>query len=210
MYGWGVCNLILRAGEDSAGEDRVIGPFFQHGGGYVGVRALMTAAPRLGWGAAFLSNSDSMTGFLSQELTKLVFECQADLPGADARLRRRVADYRARNARYLAALQDSLRHARADARWQGWTWKPDAGALQVFVGRYGREGALLPDAVVELEPDALHLTSGARRYRLTPAAPDLFGAQTFAYDAIDAVAFVRGVGGEVLGLDWAGQRYERR
>jgi CubicO group peptidase (beta-lactamase class C family) len=210
VYGWSVCNLIIRAEEDSVNEDRIIGPFFQHGGGYVGVRSLMTVAPRFGFGVAFLSNSDSMTGFLSQELTKLVFERHEDLPGGDGRNRRRIADYGYRNARYLTALQDGLRKARADARWQGWTWTPDAAALQAFVGRYEREGALLPTAVVELAPDALRLTSGERRYRLTPAAPDLFGAQTFAFDAIDAVAFVRGPGGEVVGLDWAGQRYERR
>ena len=210
VYGWGVCNLILRANEDSVNEDRVIGPFFQHGGGYLGARSLMTVAPRLGFGVAFLSNSDSMTGFLSLELAKLVFERHEDLPGGDGRGRRRIAEYRSRNARYLAQLQDSVRKARADARWQGWTWTPDSAELQAFVGSYEREGALMPTAVVELTVDALHLTSGDRRYRLTPAAPDLFGAQTFAFDVIDAVAFVRGPGGEVVGLDWAGQRYERR
>jgi hypothetical protein len=151
-----------------------------------------------------------MTGFLSHELTKLVLECQEGLPGGAARGRRRLADYRSQNARYLTALQDSLRKSRAAARWQGWTWTPDAAQLEAFVGTYAREGALLPVAVVDLADDGLRLTSSERRYRLTPAAPDLFGAQTFAYDAIDAVAFVRGPGGEVVGLDWAGQRYERR
>jgi CubicO group peptidase (beta-lactamase class C family) len=210
VYGWNVCHLAIRAQEDSVDEDRVIGPFFQHGGGYVGVRSLMTVAPRLGLGVAFLSNSDSMTGFLASELTKLVFERLEDLPGNDGRSQRRIAGYRSLNARYLSGLQDSLRKARADARWQGWTWTPDAAQLQDFVGSYERNGALLPTAVVELAPDALHLTSGDRRYRLTPGAPDLFGAQTFAFDAIDAIAFVRSPGGEVVGLDWAGQRYVRR
>ena len=48
------------------------------------------------------------------------------------------------------------------------------------------------------------------RYRLTPAAPDLFGAQTFAYDEIAAMAFVRGTDGNVVGLDWNGERYGKR
>jgi hypothetical protein len=83
VYGWNVCTLTIRADEDSVNDDRVIGPFFQHGGGYLGVRSLMTVAPRLGFGVAFLSNSDSMTGFLGLELTKVVFERHEDLPGGD-------------------------------------------------------------------------------------------------------------------------------
>ena len=210
VLGWNVCDLIIRADEDAVNDDRVIGPFFQHGGGYVGVRSLMTVAPRLGFGVAVLSNSDGMTGYLSQELTKLVFERHEDLPGDDRRNRRRIADFRRLNEGYLRSLQDSLRKELAEARWRGWTWKPGAAELASFVGRYERPDALLPVAVVELGPDALHLTSSDRRYRLTPAAPDLFGARTFAYDSIDAVAFVRGAGGEVVGLDWAGKRYDRR
>ena len=69
---------------------------------------------------------------------------------------------------------------------------------------------MLPTAVVELEDNVLHLTSSERRYRLTPAASDLFGAQTFAYDEIAAISFLRGPGGQVIALDWAGQRYDRR
>jgi hypothetical protein len=68
----------------------------------------------------------------------------------------------------------------------------------------------LPDASIELADGALFLTSGARRYRLTPSAPDLFGAQTFAYDTIARVAFVRGPDGNVVAMDWDGQRYQRR
>ena len=210
VYGWNVCTLIIRAGEDAADEDRVIGPFFQHGGGYLGVRSLMTVAPRLGVAVAFLSNSDSMSGYLSLELTKLVLECHEDLTGADRRSTRRIADYRRLNARYLSGLEDSLRTARAEARWQGWAWMPEAAELRPFVGRYERAGALLPMAMVEGAGTTLHLTSGERRYRLTPARPDLFGAQTFAFDAIEAVAFVRGPAGDVVALDWAGQRYEKR
>ncbi|HEX7780196.1 MAG TPA: serine hydrolase domain-containing protein [Vicinamibacterales bacterium] len=210
VYGWGACRLILRAKEDAAGEDRTLGPFFQHGGGYVGVRSLMTAAPSLGFGVAFLSNSDSMTGFLAQEVTKLVFELDLGIPGGDVRTQWRVDEYRKRNARYLADLQGGLQDRRADPKWKRWAWAPDAAALATFAGRYERPGALLPDAAVEFAGDALVLTSSDRRYRLTPAAPDLFGAQTFAYDEIAAVAFVRGPDGKVVALDWNGERYARR
>ena len=208
VYGWGVCTLIIRAGEDAADEDRAIGPVVQHGGGYLGVRSLMTSAPVLG--VAFLSNSDSMTGFFGQEVTKLVFELNENVAGSDVRRERRVAEYRARNARYLANLQDSLRNARADAKWKGWAWTPDAAALAAVAGRYTRDGALLSDAVVEVADGDLFLISSDRRARLTPAAPDLFGAQIFAYDEIAAVAFVRGSDGTVVAMDWDGQRYDQR
>jgi hypothetical protein len=182
----------------------------EHGGGYVGVRSLMTAAPNLGFGVAFLSNSDSMTGYLSQEVTKLVFELALDMPGGDVRTQRRVAEYRDRNARYLIDLQANLQRNRAEARWKGWSWAPNGANLAAFAGRYERNGALLPHATVASGEDALFLTSSDRRYRLTPAAPDLFGAQTFAYEEIAAVAFVRGLGGEVVALEWNGERYEKR
>ena len=210
VYGWGVCKLLIRAGEDAADRDRAIGPLFQHGGGYVGVRSLMTAAPNLGFGIAFLSNSDSMTGFLSQELTKLAFELHQDVPGGKVRSERRVAQYRDRNARYLIDLQANSRSLWADAKWKGWAWAPGAAELAAFTGSYRREGALLPDATVVRLEGALFLTTGDRRYRLTPAAPDLFGAQTFAYDVIATVVFVRGPDGNAVALDWNGERYEKR
>jgi CubicO group peptidase (beta-lactamase class C family) len=210
VYGWSVCKLIIRGKEDAAGNDREMGPFFQHGGGYVGVRSLMTAATGLGFGVAVLSNSDNMTGFLSQEITKLGFELYDDVPGRDVRGARRVAEYRTRTAGYLTHLQDNLQKARADARWQGWAWAPDSAELAALAGRYERDGALLSDWTVESTDTTLLLRSSDRRYRLTPAARDLFGAQTFPYDEIVAVAFVRGPGGNVVALDWNGERYRKR
>ena len=210
VFGWNVCELIIRGREDAASRDRVIGRFFQHGGAYVGVRSLMTAAPDLGFGVAFLSNADSMTAFLGQEVTKLVFELHADIPGGDVRSERRIAGYKDRNARYLTDLQNNLQKARADEKWKGWAWAPGAAELAAFVGSYERDGALLSHAAVKLDAGALFLTSSDRRYRLTPAAPDLFGAQTFAYDGIATVAFVRGPDGKVIGLDCDGERYEKR
>ena len=210
VYGWGVCKLIIPAEADTAGKARVLGPFFQHGGGYVGVRSLMTAVPNLGFAVAFLSNADSMTGFLAQEVTKLVFELHQDVPGGDVRSKWRLTEYRTRNARYLADLQAVLHNARADEKWKRWAWAPDVSELAAFAGSYHRDDALLSDATVALVEGSLFLASRDRRYRLTPAAPDLFGAQTFAYDVIAAVAFVRGPGGKVIALDWDGQRYGKR
>jgi CubicO group peptidase (beta-lactamase class C family) len=202
VYGWNVCRITT--------NDGLSGPFFQHAGGYTGVRSLMTAAPSLGFAVAFLSNSDSMTGFLSQEVTKFVFELYQDVPGGDERGRLRMADYRARNAAYLTTLQSTLEKARAESKWKGWLWAPDAAELAVFAGRYHRDGALMPDATVTLSDGVLFLGSSDRRFRLTPAAPDLFGAQTFAYDEIASIQFVRGPDGSVIAMDWNGERYAKR
>jgi hypothetical protein len=210
VYGWGVCNLIIDAKADAAEQDHVLGPVFQHGGGYTGVRSLMTAAPRFGLGVAFLSNSDSMTGYLAQEVTKLVFELSQDVPGAEARRTRRIAEYRERNARYVTDLNAGLQDRKADAKWRGWAWAPSAAEHAALAGDYRRAGALLPEAAVQLIDGVLVMTSSDRRYRLRPAAPDLFGAQTFAYDEIAAIAFVREPGGKVVALDWNGQRYGKR
>ena len=202
VYGWNVCRL-------EAG-DGVIGPFFQHGGGYTGVRSLMTAAPGMGLAVAFLSNSDSMTGFLSQEVTKLAFELHRDEPGREARDDERIADYRARNEAYLTNQQNRLEKARASEKWKGWAWAPDASALAAFAGSYHANGALMPDATIEVVDGVVFLSSSARRYRLTPAVPDLFGAQTFGYEDIASIAFVRDSAGNVIAMDWDGQRYARR
>jgi CubicO group peptidase (beta-lactamase class C family) len=210
VYGWHVCELIIGAEEDAAGKDRTIGPFLQHGGGYTGVRSLMTVSRALGFGVAFLSNSDSMTGLLGQELTKLVFELHDNVPGGEVRSVRRVAAYKERNARYLTDLQ-AIRHtARAEEKWKGWSWTPGAADLAAFAGTYERDGALLSKAAVQDAGGALVLTTSDRRYRLMPAAPDLFGAQTTAYDEIGAVSFVRGPEGKIVALVWDDQRYERR
>lgn len=209
-YGWHVCRLLIRATEDAAQRNYEIGPFFQHGGGYTGVRSLMTAAPNAGLGVAFLSNSDSMTGFLGQEITKLVFELAQDVPGGDIRRERRLAQYRARNATYLADLEQRLRTARADPTWKAWSWAPKAAELGAFAGSYRRDSALLPDAAVEVANGVLFLNSADRRLRLTPAAPDLFAAQAFAYDDLVSVAFVRNPAGACIALDWNGERYVKR
>jgi hypothetical protein len=168
----------------------------------------MTASTTLG--VAFLSNSDSMTGFLGQEVTKLIFELNENVPGADVRNRRRVAAYRDQNAGYLASQRAALERARAQERWKGWTWHPTAAELAAFDGRYERKAALLPEADVEVVDGSLFLRHRDLRYRLTPAAPDLFGAQTYAFDEIAAIAFVRGTDGSVVALDWDGNRYDRR
>ena len=210
VYGWNVCTLRMRAKADATNADYAIGPVYQHGGGYVGVRSLMTVAPGLGLGIAFLSNSDSMTGWLSQEVTKLAVELHQDLPGADVRSDRRLTQYRERNALYLADLQAVRQKARSETRWHGWAWTPAASDLGAFVGNYRNVGALLPEATVSLLDGVLFLTTSDRRHRLVPAAPDLFGAQTFAYDDLAAVAFVRGDDRAVVALDWNGVRYGKQ
>ncbi|MEO1135579.1 MAG: serine hydrolase domain-containing protein [Pseudomonadota bacterium] len=208
--GWNNCELLITAEEDQSGADMVIAPLLQHGGGYIGVRSLMTVSPELGLGVAFLSNSDSMTGYMSGEIAKLAFELLEDVPGAAFRAERRIDTYADRNRRYLDFLQNRLTEMRSDEQWQGWRWRPAPDALAGFAGDYNSETAFLRDAAIYVGADGLRLKTGERVYRLSPAAPDLFGAQSYAYDEIAAVRFVRNADGGVIGFEWDDHRYERR
>lgn len=209
-FGWNTCELLITAEEDGSGQDISISPLLQHGGGYIGVRSLMTVSPELGLGVAFLSNSDSMTGYLSNEITKLAFELLEDVPGGEMRANLRIDTYVDRNGRYLDFLQNRLTEMRRDEQWQDWRWRPAMDALFAFEGDYESETALLKHVAVYAEADGLRLKTGERIYRLSPAAPDLFGAQSYAYDEIAAVRFIRGVDGGIVAFEWDGHRYERR
>lgn len=206
--GWNICELIIEPQEEGA-PPVLLGPLLQHGGGYTGVRSLMTVSPGLDIGIAVLTNSDSMTGFMSTELSKLPYELLAEAPGAGDRADSRVDAYSRNNARYLTHLQDQLAQARSDEKWQGWDWQPSIGDLSEFSGSFRNDGAILPGALITLGESGLVLKTGERLYRLEPAAPDLFGAQAYAYDEIHAVSFVRDENGAITAMNWDGDDYER-
>lgn len=209
-YGWNTCVIIFEGDDPLLAEKGAdIGPLLGHGGGYTGVRSLMTIAPEHGLGVAFLSNSDSMTGFFSNEVSKLALELAVNLAGADERADARLDAYVSQNAAYLENLQKSITEVKADPKWEGWTWAPDETALSAFAGAYIRQDALLSRVEVEAGPSALLLRGADRIWRLMPAQTDLFGAQTSAYDDIGEVRFIRGEDGAVVALEWDGDRYER-
>lgn len=208
-FGWNLCELLIDAEEDFTGEDKTLGPFLQHGGGYIGVRSLMTVSPELGVGVAFLSNADTMTGYLSNEIAKLALELLAGLPGDEARAHRRLQRYADQNERYFAFLQNRRDEARTDERWGGWTWRPAPAALRAYHGVFESDGLLSP-VTIERVDNALRARSGERVFRLEPAAPDLFSAQSFAYDEMTPVRFIRDEADRVIAVEIDDVRYERR
>ncbi|MEE2566383.1 serine hydrolase [Hyphobacterium marinum] len=203
-FGWNVCEYLYPG--DAAAD---FGTILQHGGGYTGYRTGMTLAPDLGLGVAVFTNSDSMTGFLSLEITKQALELALDLPAREQWQARRLDVYGRQNQRYLDHLQNQVSGARADAQWNGWSWAPAADELATYTGTYSNPDFVLGSVEIEAGETGLVLRSDALTYQLEPASPDLFGGQTNAYSGIDNFTFLRGEDGSVVALDWDGDRLER-
>ena len=122
-----------------------------------------------------------------------------DQADADEWAHKRQTLYPERVAGLLEERRKKLEETRADATWAGWAWKPGAEALAAYAGRYRAERL---GVAVELQPgaDGLLLREGARRQRLAPAAPDLFGASWLLFDPPEPVRFHRDADGAVTGL----------
>ena len=202
--GWNVCEYLYPGNE--AAE---FGPILQHGGGYTGVRTGMTLAPDLGIGIAVFTNSDSMTGFLSLEITKQALELAADIPDRERWQARRLEVYASQNQRYLDYLQGQITQGRAEERWGGWTWTPEASDLDTYAGSYANSDFVLGSVDIAAGETGLVLTSHDLTYRLEPASPDLFGGRSDAYAGLDPFTFIRGEDGSIVALDWDGDRLER-
>lgn len=192
-FGWNVC--------DFRGHRLYI-----HGGSYTGARTLMAFTPDLGIGIGVFSNSDNMTGWLTSRTVVQYLQYLTDHPDADKWAGIRQAQYPQRTAKLLESRRADLEASRADPAWGGWTWKPDAHALAEYAGRY--RGMRLP-VVVDLMPTAggLLLREGARRLRLAPASPDLFGTTWLPLDPPEPLRFERDAGGRILGFEHDGERY---
>lgn len=176
-----------------------------HGGGYTGARSGMAVVPRLGVGVAVLTNSDSMTGYLSGALIKAFLSdlldpaYQAPTPEAFGQAYREMLTVQ------MQRRQDRLARARAEAVWRDWTWTPDAAALDAYVGRYRADLGVM---TVTRDGRGLHLRLGAFERVLTPATPDLFGAQSSPIASPEEARFVR-ENGRIVGLEWGGDRLDR-
>lgn len=176
-----------------------------HGGGYTGARSGMAVVPRLGVGVAVLTNSDSMTGYLSGALIKAFLSSLLDptyrpeTPQAFGQAFGELLTVQ------MQRREDRLTKALAEAVWEGWTWTPDPTALDAYIGRYRAE---LGEATVERSGGELRLRLGAIERSLRPAAPDLFGAQSSPITAPEPARFIR-QDGRIVALDWDGDRLER-
>ena len=194
-FGWNVC--------DFRGHR-----LFIHGGAYTGARTMMAFAPELGVGIGVFSNSDNMTGWITSRTVVQYLQFLTDQADADQWAAERQKQYPERVAKFLLDRRTKLEQARADVAWNGWNWKPDATTLATYVGRYRSERLGID---VDLLPDAhgLLLREGARRQRLAPAAPDLFGATWLSLDVPEPVRFQRDDKGAITGFEYGGERYVR-
>jgi len=176
-----------------------------HGGGYTGARSGMAVVPRLGVGVAVLSNSDGMTGYLSGALIKAFLTSLLD-PAYQAQTPEAFGQaFGEMLTTQMKRREGRLAKTQAEAVWQGWTWTPDADALDAYVGRYRAE---LGEVTVEKSGDGLRLRMGAIERTLRPAAPDLFGAQSSPISGPEEARFVR-EDGRIVRLDWDDDQLER-
>lgn len=177
-----------------------------HGGSYTAVRSAMAVSPQLGVGFAFLSNSNSLTGQLSQIATQVFFETiqnpNWDGPSPEAL----QAEFRTRLARILENRRNRLAQNRTEAQWEGWTWRPAPADLRRYVGRYRNER--LGDLRIALVDSALRVELGAMRGGLEPAKPDLFGFAEGTVDPPVPFLFER-TGRHVTALTWNGDHFRR-
>jgi|CXWL01.1.fsa_nt_gi CubicO group peptidase (beta-lactamase class C family) len=195
--GWNICRI---------GDVDVLA----HGGRYTAVRSIMAVSLELGVGFAFMSNSDSMTGGLSQILTQIFFQVVQD---QDAFPPEAV---QATYGNLVQGLRDERRNAvaetRAQPQWGSWTWRPTRGELRRYAGRYRSQR--LGDFVVDFSHGALSARLGAMSGQLAPAQPDLFGLANGPSAASGDVApltpfvFERN-GRRTAALIWDGERFER-
>lgn len=176
-----------------------------HGGGYTGARSGMAIVPRLGVGVAVLSNSDSMTGYLSGALVKTFLTTLIDPAYQPETPEAFGLAFSELLTNQMQKRHERLAQARGEAAWQGWVWTPDAAALDGYVGRYRSE---LGDVVVERDGEVLRLRLGQISAQLTPAAPDLFGAQSSPIVTPDEARFIR-EGGRIVSLNWDGDLLPR-
>lgn len=176
-----------------------------HGGGYTAVRSVMAVSPDLGVGYAFLSNSDSLTGALSQLTAELFFQVVQD-PAYGPPPEEFYNQLNTRLPRLVAGRREDVAERRAEAQWEGWTWRPGASDLRRYTGRY--RSARLGDFRVTLRNGQLHAALGAMNAPLEPAKPDLFGFAEGPLDPPAPFAFERN-GRRITALTWDDERFER-
>ena len=177
-----------------------------HGGAFTGVRSVMAFSRELGVGFAFMSNSDSLTGALSRHLAQQFFETVQD-PGPNAPTPEEfAAQFGPRLLRLLESRRRIIAERRAEAQWQGWTWRPHRSELRRYSGRY--RSSAYGDIVVSYSDGALRARLGAARAALEPATPDLFGWTISEIEPPAPLQFHRR-NNRVSTLTWNGERFER-
>ena len=169
---------------------------YMHGGGYTGARTVMAFCPELKVGIAVFSNSDNMTGWLTQRTAVMYLQYLTDHPTADRMADIREKDYPRRIAQLLEYRQGNIKTTTDDPKWGGWKWNPSENELQEYVGTY-RGDNKYELMKVSIEGDALVGQIGDRVLALKPAKKDLFGSSSGSMDAPDEFKFTRNSKGEI-------------
>lgn len=177
-----------------------------HGGSYTGMRSGMAVSPELNVGIAIFSNSDSLTGGLSQTLIQAFFETLQDTGFAVPTPEAFGAQFGQRLQTFGQRRMAQVDQRRAEAQWQGWTWRPSAAERAAYAGRYRHPA--YGDFVVSAQGDAVHARLGVVDHVLEPAAPDLFGITDGPADPPAPFRFER-TGDQVSALIWDDNRFER-
>jgi CubicO group peptidase (beta-lactamase class C family) len=158
-----------------------------HPGSYVGVTSVTLLLPQRDAGLSLAFTSDSAIEGLALELMKGFIGVATGHADDAARLRKAVADYPARLERTVASRSKALAEARAEANWNGWTWKPSADEFARYAGTFRSER--LGDLDVRATPSGLEARLGALALTLEPASEHLFGATDNALAAPEPLRY---------------------
>jgi CubicO group peptidase (beta-lactamase class C family) len=175
-----------------------------HPGGYDGTVSVTVLVPSARAGLSLVASSDSAMEGLQLEMMKAFIGLATGLPGEQERLRNALAAWPAKVQAKAAKRRAAIDEARADPQWGGWTWQPDAVALQQCSGDFAN--ALYGVMRVQRDGALLLARIGALELRLEPARPGLFAASTAALEPPEPLQ-CDGAAGRV---DWRGQAFLRR
>ncbi len=180
--------------------------FLAHGGGYTGMRGQMVVMPGEGVGFAFLFNSDSMTGGLSERLSNAFImryaDADASLPTPDEF----VSAYSAQVERLGKNRAASLMKERADEKWGGWNWSPNTNELIAYTGRYRH--AALGIVSISFADGVLVGDHNGSGVSLEPAKPDWFGSRLATETELGTAQFERDASGAISGLILDGELFK--
>lgn len=176
--------------------------FLEHGGGYTGFRSWMMVAPESGIGFAVLTNSDSVTGWLSEKLMMRFLKDIADTDFENADSSAFSAEYEKLIAKQIEGRLKRDAKERADPKWEGWAWRPEPGDLARYEGRYAN--AHLGTIDVASNGSGLDLILGEMSLALTPAAKDVFAGAIAPSGPRETIRFVHGASGDAMLIwdDW--------
>ncbi|UHQ24981.1 beta-lactamase family protein [Lysobacter sp. 5GHs7-4] len=151
-----------------------------HPGSYDGAVSVTVLVPSARAGLSLMVSSDSAMEGLQLELMKAFIGLATGQPGETERLGKALAAYPANVAAKADKRRAAIERDRADAKWGGWGWRPDAAAMRACSGRFANP--LYGELRVKQEGIGLVAQVGALRLSLEPAQPGLFAASTASLD----------------------------